>query len=138
MPLRELSAKVLPAVAALALLGVGCLGGSTSPGDTAIVDDLIGFLREENAAHYTFGCVDFDGDVLEDSSSLDEIAAEAEADSGHDAGVWESDVSGIILGGGNQRSIVIHDPISEPTNAQEFEEQEIEVEGGSLTCYIPK
>ena len=136
--LRKLSANLIPAVAVLALFGVGCVGGSTSPGDAAIVDDLIGLLREENAAYYAFGCVDYDGDVLANGPSLDEIATEVGADSGHDAGVWESEVSGIILGGGNQRSIVIQDPNSEPTNAEDFDQRIVSVEGGSLTCFLPQ
>lgn len=125
-------------VAFLLLVVTACGGNSTSQGDDEIVDGLLDLLREENALHYAFGCVDFDGDVLADSPSLDEIAAEAGADPGSDTGVWESEASGIILGGGNQRSIVIHDPNSEPTNAEEFEERDVELEGGSLTCYIPK
>lgn len=140
IPLRRLSANLILAVAALLLFGVGCAGGnSTSPGDNEIVDGLLDFLREENTLYYAFGCVDFDGDVLTNGPSPDEIAAESGADSGSDANVWESEVSGIILGGdGNQQSTVIYKPDSPPTNAQEFEEQEIEVGGGSLTCYIPK
>ncbi len=136
--LRGLSAKLLLAIAALALLAIACSGSSSSPDDTAIVDDLIRLLREENAAYYAFGCIDYDGDVLANGPSLDEIAVEVGADSGHDAGVWESEVSGIILGGGNQRSIVIQDPNSEPTNAEDFDQRIVSVEGGSLTCFLPQ
>ncbi len=105
----------------------------------AIVDLLTDRLRLENAEHYAFGCVDFDGTVLSGDPSPDAIAIDAGIEQEHTASVWVSETSLVILGGdGNQQGIVIYDPASEATNAQEFEQREVATGDGTLTCFVPK
>ena len=130
--------KTIPAVAALMALLVACGGGSDLDADRAIVDLLTDRLVLENATYYAFGCVDFDGTVLSNDPSLDAIANDAGIEQEHAASVWASEVKVVILGGGDQQGIIIHDPASEATNAQEFEQREVATGGGTLTCFVPK
>ena len=130
--------KTIPATALLMALLAACGGGSDSDADRAIVDLLTDRLVQENAAHYAFGCVDFDGTVLSNDRSPDTIASDAGIEQEHAASAWVSDAKVFVLGGGDQQGIIIHDPASEATNAQEFEQREVATGGGTLTCFVPK
>lgn len=121
----------------MAALLLACGGASDLDGDSAIVEQLSDMLLQENAEHYAFGCVDFDGTVLSNNPAPDTMAADAGIEQEHIASVWVSEGTGVILGG-DQQSIVIHDPASEPTNAQEFERRKVDSGGTTLTCFVPK
>ena len=122
-------------------LFVACGGGDASDADRAIVDLLTERLQLQSTTHYAFGCVDFEGTVLASEILAEAIASDAGIEPEHAASAWVfSDERGIILGGGDgdQQSIVIYDPDSQATNAEEFEEREVDIGGGTLTCFVPK
>ena len=130
--------KTILTIALLMALLVACGGGNGLNDDIFIVDHLTDRLRRENAEHYAFGCVDVDGTVLSNNLSPNAIAIDADIEREHTANVWLSGPSAAILGGNGQRSIVIYDPASEATNAQEFEQRKVATGDGTLICFVPK
>lgn len=130
--------KLIPCIVLLMALLVACGDGSSLNADEAIVDQLIDELRLENAAHYAFGCVDVDGTVLSNDPSPDAIASDADIEQEQAASVWVSDTLLVVLGGDGQQSIVIYDPASEATNAEDFEQREVATGDGTLICFVPE
>jgi hypothetical protein len=130
-------AKIVLVSALIIALLTGCSGGDDSISDSTIIDDLTNRLVQENAAHYAFGCVDFDGSVQSEEYLPDAIAREAAIE--HNADAWAAETTGVVLGGDErQQYVVIHDPASEATDAEDFEEREIAYRDGTLTCFVPK
>lgn len=116
---------------------LGCGGRDNSISDSSIVEELTGRLVQENARHYAFGCIDPDGSLLAAGYAPDAVARDAGIE--HAADSWAAETGGLVLGGENgQRYLVIHDPASDATNAQEFQEREVATSGGKLTCLVPK
>lgn len=120
-------------LAVLAALLLACGGGSDSA-DRFVMDNLSAQLRQQNAQHYAFGCVDEDGTVLSGSYSVEAIAESAGIE--HAAASWTSDTRGVVLGA-DQQYIVIYDPQSRATNASQFKTREVAIEQGHLTCLVP-
>lgn len=129
--------KTSLASAFLTVFVLGCGGGDESVSDSAIVNDLTGRLVQENTQYYAFGCVDFEGSAFSGDYSPDAIARDVGIE--HVADSWSAETSGVIVGGGgDQQYVVIHDPASDATDAQEFEEREIAFGDANLTYLVPK
>ena len=121
----------------LSLLTIAC-GDDQSAVDKFFDDVVQESLVLENSLHYAFACVDYGGDWLATEFTVGAIMSKIDIEPSL-RGSWESDSRGVNLGGnGSQQSVMIYKPEGTPTNAEKFDQQEIEVDGVSLTCFLPQ